>query len=144
MPSNTRITRSKGEPEAVSLPSRTSRCKKSTTMDDQWIKPTPAQSTSSPTMPAEDAHGEARCQSTHPQDQHVRMRETPVPALQPVPARPLTPVYSYQSRKILDHAHHKCLPLSSWKTGAQPAWRMKQQLAMQRLLSSITKGHHHD
>ena len=26
-----------------------------------------------------------------PPDQHIRMRETPVPALQPVPARPLTP-----------------------------------------------------
>ena len=63
-------------------------------MDDQRIKPTSAQSIASPTTPAEDARGEARCQSTPPpppQDQQVRMRETPVPALQPVPARPLTP-----------------------------------------------------
>ena len=66
MSSTTRITQSKGEPEAVSLPSRTRRCKKSTTMDDQRIKPTLAQSTASPTTPAEDTRGEARCQSTPP------------------------------------------------------------------------------
>ena len=40
---------------------------------------------------AEDTRGEARCQSTPPQDPQVRMWETPVPALQPAPARPLTP-----------------------------------------------------
>ena len=89
--SNSRITQSKGEPEAVSLPSRTRQCKKSTTMDDQRLRPTSAQSTASPTTPAEDIRGEARCQSTPPQDQQVRMQETPVPALQPTPARPLTP-----------------------------------------------------
>ena len=66
MSSNSRITQSKGEPEAVSLPSRTRRCKKSTTMDDQLLRPTSSQSTASPTPPAEDAHAEARCQSTPP------------------------------------------------------------------------------
>ena len=66
MSSNSRITRSKGEPEAVSLPLRTRQCKKSTTMDDQRLRPTSAQSTASPTTPAEDACGEARCQSTPP------------------------------------------------------------------------------
>ena len=86
MSCNSRITQSKGEPEAVSLPLRTRRCKKSTTMDDQRLKPISAQSTASPTTQAEDTCGEARCQSTHPQDQQVRMQETPVPALQPVPA----------------------------------------------------------
>ena len=92
MSSNSRITQSKGEPEAVSLQPRTRQCKKSTTMDDQQLRPTSSQSAASPTTPAEDAHGEARCQSTPPpQDQQVRMRETPVPALQPAPARPLTP-----------------------------------------------------
>ena len=94
MSSNSRITQSKGEPEAVSLPSRTRRRKKSTTMDDQRFKPTSSQSTASPTTPAEDACGEDRCQSTPPsppKDQQVRMWETPVPALQPGPARPLTP-----------------------------------------------------
>ena len=60
-------------------------------MDDQRLKPTSAQSTASPTTQAEDARGEARCQSTSPQDQQVRMWETPVPVLQPAPARPLTP-----------------------------------------------------
>ena len=129
----------------MSLPSGTRRCKKSTTMDDQQLRPTSAQSTASPTTPAEDTCGEARCQSTpSPQDQQVRMQETPVPALQPVPARPLTPVSPYQSCKTLDHTLHKCLLLSSWKTGATPAQRMKQQLVMWRLPSSMTEGHHHD
>ena len=91
MSSNSRITQSKDEPEAVSLPPRTRQCKKSTTMDDQRLRPTSSQSAASPTTPAEDARGEARCQSTPPQDQQVRMQETPVPALQPAPARPLTP-----------------------------------------------------
>ena len=66
MSSNTRITWSKGELEAVSLPSRTRQCNKSTTMDDQRIKPTSVQSTASHTTLAEDTHGEARCQSTPP------------------------------------------------------------------------------
>ena len=91
MSSKSRITQSKGEPEAVSLPSRTRQCKKSTTMDDQQFRPTSSQSTVSPTTPAEDTHGEGRCQSTPPQDQQVRMWETPVSAFQPGPARPLMP-----------------------------------------------------
>ena len=91
MSSNSKITRSKGEPEAVSLPLRTRQCKKTTTMDDQRLRPTSSESAASPTTPAEDTRGEARCQSTPPQDQQVRMWETPVPALQPAPARPLTP-----------------------------------------------------
>ena len=84
------MTQSKDEPEAVSLPPRTRQHKKSTTMDDQQLSPTSSQSAASPTTPAEDARGEARCQSTSPQDQQVRMQKTPVPALQPAPARPLT------------------------------------------------------
>ena len=50
----------------------------------------------------------------------------------------------YQSRKTLDHTYHKCLLLSLEKTGAAPALRMKQQLVMRRLLSSMTEGHHHE
>ena len=66
MSSNSRITQSKGEPEAVSPPLRTRQCKKSTTMDDQQLWPTSSQSATSPATPAENAHGEARCQSTPP------------------------------------------------------------------------------
>ena len=66
MSSNSRITQSKGEPEAVSLPPRTRQRKKSTTMDDQQLRPTSSQSAASPATPAEDACGEARCQSTPP------------------------------------------------------------------------------
>ena len=104
MSSNRRITQSKGEPEAVSLPLRTRQRKKTTTMDDQQLRPTSSQSAASPTTPAEDAHGEARCQSTPPQDQQVRMQETPVPALQPAPARPLTPPVPLQ--KSQDSGSH--------------------------------------
>ena len=39
--------------------------------------------------------------------------------------------------------HHKCLLLSSQKTGATSALRMKQQFVMWRLHSSMTEGHHH-
>ena len=113
-------------------------------MDDQRLKPTSAQSTTSPTTQAEDARGEARCQSTPPQDQQVRMRETPVPDLQPVPAGPLTPhVLLPKSQDSGSHSSQMSA-LSSWKTGATPARRMKQQLVMRKLLSSITEGHHHD
>ena len=95
MSSNSRITQSKGEPEAVSLPSRTRQRKKSTTMDDQRLRPTSAQSTASPTTPAEDTCGEARCQSTpptpqinksgckrpqcQPYSQHYKATDTPCP-----------------------------------------------------------------
>ena len=48
----------------------------------------------------------------------------------------------YQSCKTLDHTYHKCLLLSSQKTGATPPWRRKQQLAMWRLPSSMAEGHH--
>ena len=66
MSSNSKITQSKGEPEAVSLPPRTRPCKKSTTMDDQPPRPTSSQSATGLAAPAEDAHGEARCKSTSP------------------------------------------------------------------------------
>ena len=91
MSSNGRITQSKGKPEAVSLPPRTRPHKRSTTMDDQPTRPTSSQSATGPTATAEDARGEARCQSTLPKDQQVRMWETPVPALPTAPARLLTP-----------------------------------------------------
>ena len=47
-----------------------------------------------------------------PQDQHVRMRETPVPALQPVPARPLTPrVLLPKSQDSGSHSSQMSAPL---------------------------------
>ena len=90
MYSNSRITQSKREPEAVSLPPRTRPHRKSTNTDDQPNRPTSSQSATGPTVMAEDTHGEARCQFTPPQDQPVRMWETHVPVLPTAPARPLT------------------------------------------------------
>ena len=93
MSSNNRITQSKGEPEAASLPPRTRPCRKSTNTDNQPDRPTFSQSATGPTATNEDTHEEVRCQSTHPQDQPVRMWETPVPVLPMTPSRPrpLTP-----------------------------------------------------
>ena len=92
MSTNTRITRSKGESDGLSLPTRTSQTRKETISEkdrgtalntafnvglDQHHQQMPAHT---PQLPAQS-----------PQANPVRMTETPVPMLPPAQHRPLTP-----------------------------------------------------
>ena len=92
---NTRVTRSKGESDGLSLPARTRPRRKPTNMenDDRDIVPNTTFDAGSdqhhPQMPAHTSP--IRCQSTPPQTDAVRMQETPVPAVPAAAQRPMTP-----------------------------------------------------
>ena len=95
MSSNTRVTRSKGESDGLSLPARTRPRSKPTNMenDDGNTALNTTFDTGSdqhhPQMPLHTSP--LRCQSTPPQTDTVRMWETPVPAVPTTSHRPLTP-----------------------------------------------------
>ena len=129
MSSNSRIMRSKGESDGLSLPVRTRQRKKSTSMEndgntsskttfdtglDQHHPQMPVHTSPLPTQPPRPTSTQSitgpitgdrppsrttlvtdnsgnRCQSTPPQADTVKMRETPVPTVPPPPQRPLTP-----------------------------------------------------
>ena len=95
MSSNTRVTRSKGKSDGLSLPARTRPRRKPTNMenDDGNTALHTAFSTGSdqhhPQMPVHTSP--LRYQSAPPQTDTVRMWETPVPAVPTASHRPLTP-----------------------------------------------------
>ena len=95
MSSNTRVTRSKGKSDGLSLPTRTRPKRKPTNMendDGDTILNTTFHTGSSqhqPQMPVPSSP--LRCQSTPPQTGTVRMWETPVPTVPVASQRLMTP-----------------------------------------------------
>ena len=95
MSSNTRVTRSKGEPDGLSLPARTRPRRKPTNMEDDngdTVLNTTFNAGSGQHHPQMPAHtSPLTCQSTPPWTDTVRMWETPVPAVPVASHRPMTP-----------------------------------------------------
>ena len=95
MSSNTRVTRSKGQSDGLSLPTRTRPRRKPTNMendDGDTVLNTTFNTGSSQHHPQTPAHTPPlRCQSTLPQNEAVRMQETPVPEVPAASRRPVTP-----------------------------------------------------
>ena len=92
---NTRVTRSKGKSDGLSLPARTRQRRKLINMEnddgDTALNTTfdAGSGQHHPQMPAHTSP--LRCQSTPPQTDTVRMQETPVPAVPAASHRPMTP-----------------------------------------------------
>ena len=94
MSSNSRVTRSKGKSDGLSLPARIRQRRKPTHMENDGNT---ALNTTFDTdsdqhhlqMPVHTSP--LRCQSTPPQTDTVKMWETQVPAVPTTPHRPLTP-----------------------------------------------------
>ena len=95
MSSNTKVTRSKGESDGLSLPARTRPRRKSTNMendDGDTVLNTTFDAGSGQHHPQMPVHtSPLRCQSTPPRTDAVRMWETPVPAVPAASHRPMTP-----------------------------------------------------
>ena len=95
MSSNSRVTRSKGKSDKLSLPVRTRQRRKPTNMenDDGNTALNTTFDTGSdqhqPQMPVQTSP--FRCQSIPPRTDTVKMWETPVPAVPTTPHRPFTP-----------------------------------------------------
>ena len=92
---NTRVTRSKGESDGLSLPTRTRPRRKPTNMendDGNTALNTTFDIGSDQHHPQMPVHtSPLRCQSTPPQTDTVKMQETPVPAVPTASHRLLTP-----------------------------------------------------
>ena len=95
MSSNTRVTKSKGESDGLSLPASTRQRRKPTNMendDGDTILNTTFDAGSGQHHPRMPVHASPlRCQSTPPRTDTVRMWETPVPAVPVTSQRPMMP-----------------------------------------------------
>ena len=95
MSSNTRVTRSKGKSDGLSLPARSRPRRKPTNMendDGDTILNTTFDAGSSQHHPQTPIHtSPLRCQSTPPWTGTIRMRETPVPAVPAASQKLMTP-----------------------------------------------------
>ena len=95
MSSNTRVTRSKGKSDGLSLPVRTRPRRKPTDMENDngnTVLNTTFDTGSDQHHPQMPVHtSPLRCQSTPPWTDTVRMQETPVPAVPTASHRQLTP-----------------------------------------------------
>ena len=95
MSSNTRVTRSKGKSDGLSLPTRARPRRKPTNMEDDdgdTILNTIFDAGSSQHQPQTPvATSPLRCQSTPPRTGTVRMQETPAPTVPVASQRPMTP-----------------------------------------------------
>ena len=95
MSSNTRVTRSKGKSDGLSLPAKTRPRRKPTNMendDGDTALNTTFDAGSGQHHPQIPVHtSPLRCQSTPPQTGTARMQETPVPAVPAASHRPMTP-----------------------------------------------------
>ena len=95
MSSNTRVTRSKGKSDGLSLPTRTRPRRKPTDVENDDgdtilnITFNAGSSQHHPQMPVHTSP--LRCQSTPPRTGTVRMWETPVPTVSVASQRPMTP-----------------------------------------------------
>ena len=98
MSSNTRVTRSKGKSDGLSLPVRTRPRRKPTNMendDGNTVLNTTFNTGSDQHHLQMPVHtSPLRCRSTPPWTDTVRMQETPVPAVPTTSHRPLTPCIS--------------------------------------------------
>ena len=98
MSSNTRVTRSKGKSEGLSLPARSRPRRKPTNTendDGDTILNTTFDADSSQHHPQMPIHtSPVRCQSTPPQTGTIRMQETPVPTVPVASQRLMTPCIS--------------------------------------------------
>ena len=95
MSSNTRVTRSKGKSDGLSLPARTRPRRKPTNMendDGNTVLNTTFDAGSGQHHPIMPVHtSPLRCQSTPPRTDAVRIWETPVPAVPVASHRLMTP-----------------------------------------------------
>ena len=95
MSSNTRVTRSKGESDGLSLPARTRPRRKPINMendDGDTVLNTTFDAGSGQHHPQTPVHTfPLRCQSTPPQTDAVGMWEIPVPAVPATSHKPMTP-----------------------------------------------------
>ena len=95
MSSNTRVTRSKGESNGLSLPARTRQRRKPTNMendDGDTVLNTTFDAGSDQHQPQTPVHtSPVRCQSTPPWNEAARMQKTPVPEVPAASQRPMTP-----------------------------------------------------
>ena len=95
MSSNTRVTRSKGKSDGLSLPARSRPRRKPMNMendDGDTILNTTFEAGSSQHHPQMPVHtSPLRCQSTPPWTGSIRMQEMPVPAVPVASHRPMTP-----------------------------------------------------
>ena len=95
MSSNTRVSRSKGTSDRLSLPAWTRQRRKPTNMENDYgdtVLNTAFDAGSDQHHPQMPVHtSPLRCQSTPPRTDAVRMQETPVPAVPTTSHRPLTP-----------------------------------------------------
>ena len=95
MSSNTRVTRSKGKSDGLSLPAKTRPRRKPTNIendDGNTVLNTTFDTGSNQHHPQMPVHtSPLRCQSMPPQTDTVRMWETPVSAVPAASHRPMTP-----------------------------------------------------
>ena len=128
MSSNSRVTRSKGKSDGLSLPVRTRQRRKPTNMendDGNTVLNTTFDTGSDQHHPQMPVHtSPLRYQSTPPQTDTVKMQKTPVPAVPTTPHRPLTPHIpfpkSQDSSSNLSQMSAPCLQ----KTDTVPAQMM--------------------
>ena len=137
MSSNTRVTRSKGESDRLSLPARTRPKRKPTNMENDYgdtVLNTTFDAGLDQHHPQTPVHtSPLRCQSTPSQTDTVRMWKTPVPAVPATSHRLLTPhIPLPKSQDSSSFAYHKCLPLCLQKTDAAPALMMTWKCVMQK------------
>ena len=136
MSSNTRITRSKGKSDGLSLSTRTRPRRKPTNMendDGDTILSTTFDTGSSQHHPQMPVHtSPLRCQSTPPRTGAVRMWETPVLTVSAASQRLMIPCIplprSQGSNTSLSTMSALCLQ----KTGAVPSPMMMSKHAMQK------------
>ena len=139
MSSNTRLIRSKGESDGLSLPARTRPKTKPTNMenDDGNTALNTTFGTGSdqhqPQMPVHTSP--LRCQSTPPQTDIVKMQETPVPAVPTTSHRPLTPHIPLPESQDSSSSLSQMLPLCLQKTDTAPALMTTWKCVMQRSYS---------
>ena len=119
---NTRVTKSKGKSDGLSLPARTRPKRKPTNMendDGNTVLNTTFNTGSDQHHPQMPVHtSPLRCQSTPPQTDTVRMWETPVPAV--TSHRPLTP----------------CIPLPKSQSSSSSSSQMSAPLFIEDRYSS--------
>ena len=136
MSSNTRVTRSKGKSDGLSLPAISRPRRKPTNMendDGDTILNTIFDAGSSQHHPQMPMHtSPLRCQSTPPRTGAIRMRETPVPAVPTASQKPMTPRIPFLGHKTPTQAclHH--LPLCLQKIDTVPSPMMMWKYAMQK------------
>ena len=136
MSSNTRVTRSKGKSDGLSLPARTRPRRKSTNRendDGDTVVNTTFDAGSGQHHPQMPVHtSPLRCQSTPPRTDAVRMRETPVPAVPAASQRPMTPCIPLPRSQGSNSSVSTMLPLCLQKTNAAPSLMMTWKCAMQK------------